>query len=112
MSTGDFTDPAGGSNVLEPQVSKRNTTGFVGPLNIEEGSGPGISVTSPQTRDVPLIDARITKNVLYQLPSWKVRLLKLDPTITLARELVISPAIAADCRAARACQGARFTRLV
>jgi len=80
------------ASTLEPLVSRNSLSGFSN-IQLVEPSG-AVSVTGPQTRDIPLTDSRLVKNAWYRLTEAQVRQLKLDPTITLVRELIISPAIA------------------
>ena len=92
MSTDITNQNQGTGNVLEPLVDRRSHPGFAGPLQLIDKMAP-VSITSPQTRDVPVSDSRLTKTY-WRLTDHEARELKLDPTITLVRELVLSPAVA------------------
>tara|TARA_B100000749_G_scaffold269534_1_gene248421 strand:+ start:1248 stop:2666 length:1419 start_codon:yes stop_codon:yes gene_type:complete len=85
-------DIQGIANTLEPFNKRSSLTGFSN-IRLTDYSG-AVSVSGPQTRDIPLTDSKLVKGAWYRLTESQTRQLKLDPTITLVRELLISPAIA------------------
>lgn len=85
-------DPQGLANVRDPERRSTNLPGS-GSLTLISREGEVI-ISAPQTEDILFgFDSRLTKNTATTLTENQIDALKCDPTISLVRELVISPAV-------------------
>ena len=85
-------DPQGLTATLESlSADSNNSSGIIDPQITERSDT--VSVTGPQTRYFPSGDSRLVKESWLRPTENQVRNLRKDPTISLVREIIISPAI-------------------